>query len=321
MTMISYAQNGEDVVLDRVFHRGQFGFYIDVGASDPVVDSVTKHFYDRGWSGINVEPARLALKALQASRPRDLNLGLGMGAEPGDITFYELPQQMTGCSTFSSELANEYRGSGWEFAERTVSVTTLAAVCEAHVRNRVIDFLKIDVEGDEAAVLGGADFRRFRPRVLVVEATVPGTRIPAHEAWEPVVLEARYTPVLFDGLNRFYVREEDEDLAGALSSPANVFDDYVSYRSSQWRADAEQLPGTRAALTHAAARASELDAALARAVARSSRLDVALAQTRAELAKSQAMLRDARLELAATRTALLETLPAGGLSGPAAKAE
>ena len=58
MTMISYAQNAEDVLLNRAFAGRGDGFWIDVGASDPVVNSVTKHFSDHGWRGINVEPER-----------------------------------------------------------------------------------------------------------------------------------------------------------------------------------------------------------------------------------------------------------------------
>ena len=54
--MISYAQNFEDVILQRVFHTCDQGRYIDIGGYDPTIDSVTKHFYDRGWSGVNVEP-------------------------------------------------------------------------------------------------------------------------------------------------------------------------------------------------------------------------------------------------------------------------
>ena len=61
--MVSYAQNHEDVLLRRVFPDEPNGFYIDVGANDPVRDSVTKHFYDRGWHGINIEPAERSLQA------------------------------------------------------------------------------------------------------------------------------------------------------------------------------------------------------------------------------------------------------------------
>jgi hypothetical protein len=190
---------------------------------------------------------------------------------------------MTGCSTFSDQLAETYRRKGWEPTRRTVEVTTLGALCAEHAADRTIDFVKIDVEGGEGGVLAGADFERFRPRVLVVESTVPGTTIPSYETWEPGVLEAHYEFVLFDGLNRFYVREEDQDLVDLLSSPANVLDDYIQYRCSTWRE-----------------RANELDAA--RSEAQAAR--TALERTRETLARSEAALRDARTELGATREAL-----------------
>jgi len=66
MRLISYAQNFEDVMLARVFHGRKNGFYVDVGAADPINLSVTKWFYDLGWSGINVEPNRKLFERLAA---------------------------------------------------------------------------------------------------------------------------------------------------------------------------------------------------------------------------------------------------------------
>src|SRR5262245_21135095 len=91
--MISYAQNGEDVLLERLFRDVPVGTYIDVGANDPVDFSVTKHFYDRGWRGINIEPGPQAFARLCAQRPRDLNLNLGLAEVEGAACFYELPHQ------------------------------------------------------------------------------------------------------------------------------------------------------------------------------------------------------------------------------------
>lgn len=288
--MTSYAQNGEDVVLRRAFPDDHVGFYIDVGASDPEVDSVTKHFYDCGWQGINVEPAALALAELKQARRRDVNLGIGIGAEPGEMTFYELPRQMTGCSSFLEELADDYRRQGFEPTARTVEVMTLAALCAEYATDREIDFLKIDVEGNEPAVLAGADFTRFRPRIIVVEATIPGSPTPAYEAWEPAVLKARYRFVLFDGLNRFYVREEDTDeLADTLSVPANTFDDYLPHRCVQWREEARAL----------------------------ALLKAERARYQDELARAEALLRDARIELNASRDALLAKLGEETVAPPA----
>jgi hypothetical protein len=64
MRFISYAQNFEDVMLWRALKGLKKGFYIDVGAHDPEVDSVTKAFYDRGWCGINIEPAEVPFRRL-----------------------------------------------------------------------------------------------------------------------------------------------------------------------------------------------------------------------------------------------------------------
>ena len=82
MPMVSYAQNGEDVVLRRVFAGGPLGFYIDIGANYPSEGSITRHFYEHGWSGINIEPVAGAYRELQAARPRDINLNVGILTPP-----------------------------------------------------------------------------------------------------------------------------------------------------------------------------------------------------------------------------------------------
>src|SRR6185503_7647454 len=94
----------------------------------------------------------------------------------------------------------------------TLPVTTLAALCEQHAP-ATIDFLKVDVEGAEADVLRGADFARFRPKVIVVEAIKPFTLTPAWDEWEPLLARHGYAYVWDDELNRYYVAEE----AGALA--------------------------------------------------------------------------------------------------------
>lgn len=226
MTLTSFAQNREDVLLDRAFARGVKGFYIDVGAHDPVLHSVTKHFYDLGWQGINIEPVSEAFGRLAVARDRDINLNVGISDEAGALTLYESPLG-TGLSTFSAVVAGHHRAAGWSMVEAIVPVATLAGVCEEHVEGRTIDFLSIDVEGFERQVLEGADFERFRPRVVLVEATRPGTSTPSHEEWEKLLLGARYAFATFDGLNRYYVRQEDEDLRHVFEVPVNVFDDYV----------------------------------------------------------------------------------------------
>jgi FkbM family methyltransferase len=228
VTMVSYALNHEDVLLDRVFPRGKPGFYIDVGANEPVSASVTKHFYDLGWHGINIEPAAHPYELLREARERDINLNVALSDVEGELTLFELPLELSGGSTFSEQNAARHREAGLPYVERKVPTTTLAQVCEQYV-DGPIDFLSVDVEGHEAQVLQGADWTKWRPRVVVVEATEPTTVIPSHDRWEHILLGADYRFATFDGLNRWYVRSEDADLAPALAVPPNVFDDYVPF--------------------------------------------------------------------------------------------
>ncbi|MHC5827470.1 MAG: FkbM family methyltransferase, partial [Nostoc sp.] len=90
MTFISYAQNLEDVLLNRVFKHKINGFYIDVGALHPTVDSVTKAFYDRGWSGINIEPIKENCNIFQKERPKDINLNIALSNSEGNLDFFEV---------------------------------------------------------------------------------------------------------------------------------------------------------------------------------------------------------------------------------------
>ena len=98
----------------------------------------------------------------------------------------------------------------------------------ALAEGRTVDFLKVDVEGMEKEVLGSADFKHVRPRVVVVEATEPNTQIPTHDAWEPLLTAKDYALVLFDGLNRFYLRAEDAWRTPIFATPPNVFDNFMN---------------------------------------------------------------------------------------------
>ena len=222
--MISYAQNFEDVMLARAFGGSARGFYIDVGAMDPVTHSVTCHFYEAGWHGINIEPSAAHFARLVEARPRDVNLNLALGEREELRDFYDVPE---------SGLSSLAEAGAAAAAERVrvpgMRVTTLARVCAEHVGGRTVDFLKIDVEGWERQVIAGGDWRRFRPRLVLVEATRPNSPEAAWSDWEPMLLECGYLFVYFDGLNRFYLRREDEALARHFALPPNVFDDFVPW--------------------------------------------------------------------------------------------
>jgi len=241
--MISYAQNFEDVILNRVFWGKTGGFYVDVGAWDPTVDSVTRHFYDLGWSGINVEPATEPFGALQNQRPRDINLNVALGDCMETRDFFEVHD--TGLSTFRTEILDDLPKFGFDHVVRPVEVTTLNEVCQTHV-DGPIDFMKIDVEGWEEAVIRGGDWQTFRPAVLVIEAVLPrldafseaasppsnaaNGNAPVRTGFASLLSDEGYELCFFDGLNEFYVAREALHLRERVSVPANVFDQFLLYR-------------------------------------------------------------------------------------------
>ena len=256
MPFVSYAQNGEDVLLWRALQHLGAGFYVDVGAAHPDEDSVTRAFYDRGWRGINIEPVKAMAARIAAARTRDVTLAVAAGATEGTITLHAVAG--TGLSTTDPAAACALADAGMQASVTTVPMRTLGSIMDEYAPASV-HFLKIDVEGAEHAVLLGLDLRRHRPWVILVEATLPMTTIPSHHEWEELLIAADYQFVLFDGLNRFYVAGEwAAALAGTLSVPVNVGDDYIRVSDAPWarRTAQQDAAAARAVVTEATAQAA-----------------------------------------------------------------
>jgi FkbM family methyltransferase len=307
MTFVSYAQNFEDVMLWRALRHVENGFYIDVGASDPEEDSVTKAFYDRGWHGINIEPVTEYHQRLSAERPRDVNLALAAGESEGELRLFDIPA-VRGWASPDPVVAQAHRANGFEVSELRVPVRTLASICEEHVKGE-LHFLKIDVECYETEVIRGMDFKKWRPWILVVEATLPNSQISNHDAWEFMLAEHRYRFAYFDGLNRYYLAEEHGELAHLLATPPNVFDDFQTIAQARALQSAQSA---EARTQQAEARTQELErqmTAMKRSL--SWRLTVPLrwvreargrrAEAKAEAAEDRANAAEARAEEAERR--------------------
>ncbi len=233
MPWISYAQNGEDVRLHRALGEQSTGSWIDVGACDPTDFSITKHFYDRGWHGINVDASPVAIRRFVQERTRDINLNVGVSNRRDRLPFYRatadrLGNDASGLSTFVQQEAENHMRAGFHFERLEVDVMPLSDIYAEHARGTV-DFLSVDVEGYEREVLEGAALGQWRPRVIIVEATRPLSTESTHDRWEDIILAAGYLFVVHDGLNRWYVRKEDDGLSEKLQLAPNVFDDFIPW--------------------------------------------------------------------------------------------
>lgn len=205
---VTFAQNREDVILASFFDDESKGFYIDVGAHHPVFDSVTKHFYEKGWSGINVEPIKKYHNLLKADRLRDINLNIGLGSKPGSLKLREyISDAGEGLSTFSESMKKSYEDKQhWatgKFEEYDVEVKTLDQICSAYLpKDTKISFLKIDVEGFEYEVLKGFDLSIYRPLVICIESN------HIENKWTALLMRQGYDLVLKDGINDYYVDKQ-----------------------------------------------------------------------------------------------------------------
>ena len=253
--LVSYAQNGEDVVLRRVLGAKPTGFYIDVGACWPDNGSVTKAFYDAGWSGINIEPHPRTFAAIKGQRSRDINLQIALSSKEGTGVLFDGPSE--GESTTAG---------GWGGEQFNIDVWTLQKVCSLFVKKQ-IDFLKIDVEGDELEVLRGGDFVKYRPAVIICEVTKAWSNIKRTDAREIELFLAKegYRNVYFDGLNAYYAAQERADLLCATWVQPNPIDCFVTSREAELGAKAEanvqEIARLRALIkTHEAELAAQAEA-------------------------------------------------------------
>jgi FkbM family methyltransferase len=227
---ITYAQNREDVLLDAFFNNKNDGFFVDVGAYDPIEDSVTQHFYLKGWRGINIEPNPERYKRFVTSRSRDLNVNAAISDTKGKIKL-RVYKNMEGLATVDSDQKKNYEHNGdfnVEYEDIEVDTKPLKELFEDNnVTN--IDFLKIDVEGHEYQVLTSNDWKKFRPVVICIEAK--------HIAkdWRGILEENKYQKVFFDGLNEYYFDTKTKESFSEFDYVKSVIGkDIITYDKQQY---------------------------------------------------------------------------------------
>lgn len=241
---ISYAQNAEDILLDRLF-RDRPGTFMDIGANHPFIDNNTYFFYLRGWRGVNVEPTRRGHALFREHRPADRNLAVAVSDVEGEMTFFEVDDAdgLTGLSTLSAEVAEARRAQGYSVVEHSVPIRTVASLIDEH-EIEPPDLLSIDVEGNEGRVIAGIPLERWRPKVMVVESTVPLSGVATHEGWEPTLSRHGYLFAAFNGVNRFYLRDDLRHELPLFQTPVNVLDGYFRHEVVALQNRAEEFRDT-----------------------------------------------------------------------------
>jgi FkbM family methyltransferase len=179
----SYSQEGEDMILRRLFENQATGFYVDVGAHHPKRFSNTYFFYKKGWRGINIDAMPNSMNLFNKIRARDINIEKPVSDEKQVLTYYAFNE--SALNGFSKELSEERDGKGTYFIEFTkdIETVTLEKILDSNLpENQQIDFLSIDVEGLDLIVLKSNNFDKYKPKVILIE--VLGSRLSDIESNE-----------------------------------------------------------------------------------------------------------------------------------------
>lgn len=166
----SYSQEGEDMILNRIFGDQIRGFYIDVGAHHPKRYSNTYYFYKRGWRGINLDAMPGSMDPFNKERPRDINVEKPISDKKEVLCYYIFNEPAY--NGFSKEISLQRDGFKNYFIEATkvLETSTLEEILDKHLPyNQTIDFLSIDVEGLDFNVLKSNNFKKYRPKVILIE--------------------------------------------------------------------------------------------------------------------------------------------------------
>ena len=167
----SFGQEGEDMILARLFDRQASGFYVDVGAHHPFRFSNTYLLYMRGWRGINIDAMPGAMEAFRRWRPEDINLECLVSSDPAPRRLFQYDEPAL--NTVSEDIVRQREIDAPQYRvinSVTLSARPLADILAEYVpAGQRIDFFNIDVEGHDLDVLASNDWDRFRPHMIVAE--------------------------------------------------------------------------------------------------------------------------------------------------------
>jgi FkbM family methyltransferase len=166
----SYSQEGEDMILRRIFEKQKVGFYVDVGAHHPFRFSNTYHFYKQGWRGINIDAMPRSMESFKRFRSRDINLEMPIGNGDQVLTYFAFNEPAL--NGFSEKLSRERHGKDGYFIRQEIElkISKLSSVLDKYLPQSVkIDFLSIDVEGLDFDILQSNDWMKYKPKCILVE--------------------------------------------------------------------------------------------------------------------------------------------------------
>lgn len=168
--LLSFSQEGEDMILRRLFENRERGFYVDVGAHHPQRFSNTYFFYLRGWRGINIDAMPGSMVPFEKLRPEDTNIEAAISDFSEELTYYSFNEPAL--NSFSEPLSKNRDGvNNYEIVDkRLIKTKRLSEIFDEYLPlGQEITFLSVDVEGLDYQVLLSNDWSKYKPEIVLVE--------------------------------------------------------------------------------------------------------------------------------------------------------
>jgi len=170
--LVSYSQCGEDLIVDFLFMwlgKNKIS-YLDIGANHPTRLSNTYSLYKKGHHGILIEPDDDLCQHIRQKRPRDMVLNLAVNTEGDDMMNLYVMTSRT-LNTMDKEQALALEKAGREQIEYVREVRRLGInkILQEYFPEKAPEFVSLDIEGLDLAILQAWNFEQFRPEVFCVE--------------------------------------------------------------------------------------------------------------------------------------------------------
>lgn len=168
-THFFWSQNGEDIVIARLFREKENGTYVDAGAHHPIKFSNTHYLHRfKGWSGINIDAEQSNIDAFNKARPDDINVQAFLSNEDGAELEFNVTKSGLGSTGLPISQLGQARRTNIVSSKR-LTTTTLNTILEKHLGGRHVDLLTVDVEGFDLRVVSSLDFKKYAPSVIAIE--------------------------------------------------------------------------------------------------------------------------------------------------------
>jgi len=167
----SYSMLGEDLIIEKFFKKKNKGIYVDIGCYHPIDGNNTYLLFKKGWEGLNIDLNKTSIDLFNIARKNDINLRIAITNQSKKIKFF-YRKKINMLNTINKKFANSNFRKG--FNTDYIQAATLNSVLEkTKLKNKKIDFLNIDIEGNEINALKTLNFKKYNPRLICIEIHNP----------------------------------------------------------------------------------------------------------------------------------------------------